>query len=165
MHNPRVLLSTTSLVTVVTALVALPCSAQEQCGDSVCDLGWTCATHEQTCPDCAEGTDCGECHPGTFQHCVPAPCDSDADCGGVTVCADVSSMECPESFSSACLSGESDQQCVDRVKADMKRLQPQAEVYQVSALSGEGVQPLADWLAGKSVADDWRSGRYRREGG
>ena len=148
MHNPRVLLSTTTVATVVTALLALPCSAQEQCGDSVCDLGWTCATHEQTCPGCAEGADCGECHPGTFQHCVPAPCDSDADCGGVTVCADVSSMECPESFSSACLSGESDQQCVDRVKA--------AEQAQCTQVNTRECQPR--WTQNCDSVDDCGEG-------
>jgi hydrogenase nickel incorporation protein HypB len=38
---------------------------------------------------------------------------------------------------------------VDRVVADMKRLAPAAEIFQVAALSGEGVPALADWLAAK----------------
>jgi len=36
---------------------------------------------------------------------------------------------------------------VDRVVADMKRLAPQAPVFQVAALSGDGLPPLVDWLA------------------
>jgi hydrogenase nickel incorporation protein HypB len=38
---------------------------------------------------------------------------------------------------------------VDRVVADMKRLAPEAEVFQVAALSGEGIPAVADWLAAK----------------
>lgn len=38
---------------------------------------------------------------------------------------------------------------VDRVIADMKRLAPQAEVFQVAALRGEGMPALAEWLATK----------------
>ena len=36
---------------------------------------------------------------------------------------------------------------VDRVVADMKRLAPEAPVFQVAALSGDGIPPLVDWLA------------------
>jgi hydrogenase nickel incorporation protein HypB len=36
---------------------------------------------------------------------------------------------------------------VDRVIADMKRLAPRADTFQVCALSGEGIPALADWLA------------------
>ncbi|HUT92047.1 MAG TPA: hydrogenase nickel incorporation protein HypB [Thermoguttaceae bacterium] len=36
---------------------------------------------------------------------------------------------------------------VDRVVADMKRLAPEAPVFQVAALSGDGIPALADWLA------------------
>jgi hydrogenase nickel incorporation protein HypB len=43
---------------------------------------------------------------------------------------------------------------VDRVVADVKRLAPEAEIFQVSALKGEGIPALADWLVEK-----------RREGG
>jgi hydrogenase nickel incorporation protein HypB len=35
---------------------------------------------------------------------------------------------------------------VERAVGDMKRLAPEAEVFQVSALKGEGVAALADWL-------------------
>jgi hydrogenase nickel incorporation protein HypB len=35
---------------------------------------------------------------------------------------------------------------VDRITADMKRLAPQAKIFPVSALKGEGIPPLADWL-------------------
>ena len=38
---------------------------------------------------------------------------------------------------------------IDRITADMKRLAPEAVVFQVSALKGEGVEPVAEWLAGK----------------
>ncbi|MGD0899916.1 MAG: hydrogenase nickel incorporation protein HypB [Thermoguttaceae bacterium] len=38
---------------------------------------------------------------------------------------------------------------VERITADMKRLAPNAPVFQVSALTGEGIGPLADWLAGR----------------
>jgi hydrogenase nickel incorporation protein HypB len=38
---------------------------------------------------------------------------------------------------------------VDRVVADMKRLAPSAEIFQVAAPAGEGISPLADWLASK----------------
>ena len=36
---------------------------------------------------------------------------------------------------------------VDRVVADMKRLAPEAPVFQVAALAGDGIPALADWLA------------------
>ncbi len=36
---------------------------------------------------------------------------------------------------------------VDRVTADLKRLAPGAEVFRVSALKGEGMDALAEWLA------------------
>jgi len=38
---------------------------------------------------------------------------------------------------------------IERVISDMKRLAPDAEVFQVSALHGEGIPALAAWLAGK----------------
>jgi hydrogenase nickel incorporation protein HypB len=38
---------------------------------------------------------------------------------------------------------------VDRIAADMKRLAPKAEIFQVSALRDEGIAPAADWLAAK----------------
>jgi len=41
---------------------------------------------------------------------------------------------------------------VDRVIADMKRLAPDAEVFQVAALRGEGMPALAEWLATKCAA-------------
>lgn len=41
---------------------------------------------------------------------------------------------------------------VDRLIADMKRLAPEAEIFQVCAISGEGIPPLADWLATKCGA-------------
>ncbi len=37
----------------------------------------------------------------------------------------------------------------DRITADMKRLAPRAEVFQVAAMRGDGVPSLADWLVGK----------------
>lgn len=36
---------------------------------------------------------------------------------------------------------------VERVVSDMKRLAPDARVFQVAALRGEGIAPLAEWLA------------------
>ena len=38
---------------------------------------------------------------------------------------------------------------VDRITADMKRLAPNAEVFQVAALGGDGVAAVADWLVKK----------------
>jgi len=38
---------------------------------------------------------------------------------------------------------------VRRITADMKRLAPQSEIFQVAALTGEGVPAAADWLVGK----------------
>jgi len=37
----------------------------------------------------------------------------------------------------------------DRITADMKRLAPAADVFQVAALTGEGIPAAADWLAEK----------------
>ena len=45
---------------------------------------------------------------------------------------------------------------VDRVIADMKRLAPEAEVFQVAALRGDGVPEVADWLAAKCGATNAR---------
>ncbi len=41
----------------------------------------------------------------------------------------------------------------ERVIADMKRLAPSATVFQVSALRGDGIPALADWLAERCAAD------------
>ena len=38
---------------------------------------------------------------------------------------------------------------VARVVADMKRLAPDAEVFQVASLQGDGIPAVADWLAAK----------------
>jgi hydrogenase nickel incorporation protein HypB len=42
-----------------------------------------------------------------------------------------------------------------RITADMKRLAPEAPVYQVAALSGDGIPAAAAWLTAK-VADKKR---------
>jgi hydrogenase nickel incorporation protein HypB len=39
---------------------------------------------------------------------------------------------------------------LDRVRDDLARLRPQAPIFPVSAVSGEGVQSLADWLIRQS---------------
>ncbi|NQT38563.1 MAG: hydrogenase nickel incorporation protein HypB, partial [Planctomycetes bacterium] len=36
---------------------------------------------------------------------------------------------------------------IQRAKADMKRLAPRAEIFEVAALGGEGIPAVADWLA------------------
>jgi hydrogenase nickel incorporation protein HypB len=38
---------------------------------------------------------------------------------------------------------------VERAVGDMRRLAPTAEIFQVSALRGDGMDAVADWLAGK----------------
>lgn len=38
---------------------------------------------------------------------------------------------------------------VPRVAADMARLAPRAKIFQLSARTGEGIPPLADWLLGQ----------------
>ncbi len=38
---------------------------------------------------------------------------------------------------------------IERVRGDMSRLNPQAEVFAVSAIQGEGMDELADWLVGQ----------------
>jgi hydrogenase nickel incorporation protein HypB len=38
---------------------------------------------------------------------------------------------------------------VERITADMKRLAPEAVVFQVSAVKGDGIASAADWLAAK----------------
>ncbi len=40
---------------------------------------------------------------------------------------------------------------LERVASDLRRLTPAAELFPVSALSGEGVDALADWLAARSL--------------
>ena len=41
---------------------------------------------------------------------------------------------------------------IDRVIADMKRLAPDAEIFQVAALRGEGIPAMADWLTARCKA-------------
>jgi hydrogenase nickel incorporation protein HypB len=41
---------------------------------------------------------------------------------------------------------------VDRVIGDMTRLAPQAEIFRVAALQGEGMDALADWMTAKCRA-------------
>ena len=41
--------------------------------------------------------------------------------------------------------------CVERITADMKRLAPEAVVFQVSARRGDGMPAAADWLAAQAV--------------
>ena len=38
---------------------------------------------------------------------------------------------------------------VERIAADLRRLAPQAPLFQVSALGGEGIGPLVEWLLAK----------------
>lgn len=38
---------------------------------------------------------------------------------------------------------------LDRVEADMRRLAPDAQVFQLSALRGDGMSELSEWLLGK----------------
>ena len=38
---------------------------------------------------------------------------------------------------------------VERIAADLRRLAPKAPVFQVSALGGEGIAPLVEWLLAK----------------
>ena len=38
---------------------------------------------------------------------------------------------------------------IDRVTTDVKQLNPRAEIFQLSALSDEGLEPLVDWLLAK----------------
>ena len=40
---------------------------------------------------------------------------------------------------------------LERIRADMKRLAPEAEVFPVSALHGEGIEPAAEWLATRAA--------------
>ena len=37
----------------------------------------------------------------------------------------------------------------ERIAADMKRLAPEAPVYQVSALKGDGIPAAAEWLSAR----------------
>jgi hypothetical protein len=120
MRDAYALLSAVCWTTAATALVTLPASAQQACGDTVCDLGWTCETYEEPCPDCDEEADCGECRPATTSYCALADCESDADCASYMVCAQLSRTACPEGFSSPCIPGETDQQCADRAEAEQK---------------------------------------------
>jgi hydrogenase nickel incorporation protein HypB len=39
-----------------------------------------------------------------------------------------------------------------RASADMKRLNPAAEIFQVSAKTGDGIPALADWLVSRVLA-------------
>jgi hydrogenase nickel incorporation protein HypB len=36
---------------------------------------------------------------------------------------------------------------VERIAADMRRLRPDARIFEVAAMSGDGVAPLAEWIA------------------
>lgn len=45
---------------------------------------------------------------------------------------------------------------IDRATSDMKRLAPEAEVFQVSALKGDGIPALATWLASKLKTKDYK---------
>ena len=42
---------------------------------------------------------------------------------------------------------------VNRVRGDMKRLAPDAQVFELCATNGDGVAPLADWLVGRGMRD------------
>ena len=41
---------------------------------------------------------------------------------------------------------------VERVVADMHRLAPEAKIFQISAISGQGIAAAADWLVTRSTA-------------
>jgi hydrogenase nickel incorporation protein HypB len=41
---------------------------------------------------------------------------------------------------------------IERITADMQRLAPAAPVWQVSARTGAGIRPAADWLAQQCLA-------------
>ena len=42
---------------------------------------------------------------------------------------------------------------VKRVRSNMHKLAPEAEIFEVSAVKGTGLDPFADWLAAKCVAE------------
>jgi hydrogenase nickel incorporation protein HypB len=44
---------------------------------------------------------------------------------------------------------------VERITADMKRLAPEAAVFQVSARRGDGTAAAADWLAAQAAGRSW----------
>lgn len=77
--------------------VAAPAAAQEACGDTTCPAGYTCKTVEGACDNiaCREGTDCtAPCEQQTYQFCAPKPCNTNADCGGDTVCYEHERKNC-----------------------------------------------------------------------
>jgi hydrogenase nickel incorporation protein HypB len=41
---------------------------------------------------------------------------------------------------------------VQRVRGDMQRLAPEAAIFEVAAVNGDGLAPLADWLVQRRTA-------------
>jgi MYXO-CTERM domain-containing protein len=70
--------------------------AQEKCGDTECPKGYACETGTAGCPliDCAEGEECRTCEPAEYSYCIPAACETDADCGAHMKCAAIEQTEC-----------------------------------------------------------------------
>jgi hypothetical protein len=117
MQSPQNPMSVALLAAATALLASLPASAQEQCGDTVCDLGWSCWSYEPACPAC-DSADCGECVPTVIYTCGFARCESDADCASYMRCTDLSTMDCPVEVSGACLEGETDDECGARIRSE-----------------------------------------------
>jgi hypothetical protein len=70
--------------------------AQEKCGETECPKGYTCETGTAGCPAiaCMDGEVCKPCEPAQYSYCVPAACETDADCGAHMKCAAIEQKEC-----------------------------------------------------------------------
>lgn len=105
----KLLLSATAALLPLLASTAF---AQEQCGDTTCDKGYTCEEGVGPCPLilCEEGSDCTPCEPEPIEYCAPAACGSDTDCAEYMACVSFPTQECPEQ-TPECTAGVTDDEC------------------------------------------------------
>jgi MYXO-CTERM domain-containing protein len=122
--------------------------AQEQCGESTCDKGYTCEVGDAVCPLilCVEGEDCPPCEPTPVEYCAPIECESDSECADYMECATFENTTCPET-TPECAENDSEEECSDKWRA----WEEQCEV-------GEMSQCTPKWHGTCEVAADCGEG-------
>ncbi len=130
-----------SFLLPITATTAF---AQEACGESTCDKGYTCEEGLAPCPLvlCVEGEECPQCESETIEYCVPMECESDDECADYMTCATFETQECPETYPE-CTEDDSEEEC-SAMWADWEAQCVDAEIHQCTPRFHQECEEAAD---------------------
>lgn len=129
-------------------LVPASAAAQEACGDSTCDPGYTCEVGPGLCPLilCLEGEECPPCEPEEQHFCAPADCDTDADCPDHMLCNSYETRDCPEE-TPTCSETDTEEECSAKWAA-----------WEAQCVPGEAKECTPRWYLPCEVASDCGAG-------